>query len=312
MNIKSISLCIGTVKIKMQQLYIVNIFERKIGIGRIADTQINQRILNALNEIPFHSIRILSNMLKIPKTTVYNHISSMGFIIKHLRFVPHMLNNSQKVQRVEYSKQLLNVIKQARHQSWTFFLTGDESWFYFMNNYEQQWLHPNEKPSTRPKTIISTPKRMLTVFWSPIVFRIVEMLPKGQHFNSEYFINTILQKIVDTHPPPTLNQPKRNFIIHIDNATPRRSLASKNFASKNILKFCPHPAFSPDLAPSDFYLFGKVKHLLQGKEFESEEELFEAIIEILNDISKDELLSVMDQWERRLKVCISNGGDYIE
>ena len=81
---------------------------------------------------------------------------------------------------------------------------------------------------------------------------------------------------------------------------------------KNRLNFCSHPAFSPDLAPSDFYLFGKVKHLLQGKEFESEEELFEAIIEILNGISKEELLSVIDEWERQIRACISNGGNYVD
>lgn len=289
-----------------------DIFERKTGSGRISDLQIDQRILNALNEMPFHSIRTLSNQLKIPKTTVFNHMRSMGFIIKHLRFVPHTLNDSQKVQRVNYSKHLLDIIKQARHQSWAFFLTGDESWFYFINDFEQQWLQPNEKPSTKPKTIISTPKRMLTVFWSPLGFRIVEMLPKGQRFNSEYFISSILQKIVDTQPPPVLNQPKRNVVIHMDNATPHRSLAARDFAKKNRLNFCPHPAFSPDLAPSDFYLFGKVKHLLQGKEFESEEELFEAIIEILNGISKEELLSVIDEWERRLNACISNGGNYVD
>lgn len=86
-----------------------------------------------------------------------------------------------------------------------------------------------KKPTTKPKTIISTPKRMLTVFWSPLEFRIVEMLPKGQCFNSEYFISSILQKIVDTQPLPVLNHPKRNDVIHIDNATPHRSLATRDF-----------------------------------------------------------------------------------
>jgi hypothetical protein len=36
----------------------------------------------------------------------------------------------------------------------------------------------------------------------------------------------------------------------------------------------PHPPYSPDLAPSDFYLFGKVKNLLTGKKFASADDFF--------------------------------------
>ncbi|GFO45748.1 histone-lysine N-methyltransferase SETMAR [Plakobranchus ocellatus] len=35
----------------------------------------------------------------------------------------------------------------------------------------------------------------------------------------------------------------------------------------------PHPAHSPDLAPSDFHLFGHLKHHLRAKKFEDEDEL---------------------------------------
>lgn len=48
--------------------------------------------------------------------------------------------------------------------------------------------------------------------------------------------------------------------LHMGNACLHRSKDSQYFASKNGLSFCPHPEFSPDLAPSDFNLFGnKIK-----------------------------------------------------
>ena len=50
--------------------------------------------------MPFHSIRSLSTALKIPKSTIFDHLHKMGFIVEHLRFVPHTLSPSQKVQRV--------------------------------------------------------------------------------------------------------------------------------------------------------------------------------------------------------------------
>jgi hypothetical protein len=40
------------------------------------------------------------------------------------------------------------------------------------------------------------------------------------------------------------------------------------------------PPFSPDLAPSDFYLFGKVKTTLMGSVFENEQELLDELSSI--------------------------------
>ena len=38
-------------------------------------------------------------------------------------------------------------------------------------------------------------------------------------------------------------------------------------------KLLPHPSYSPDLAPSDYYLFAGLKRMLQGKRFDSNEEV---------------------------------------
>ena len=37
----------------------------------------------------------------------------------------------------------------------------------------------------------------------------------------------------------------------------------------------PHPPYSPDLAPSDFFLFSNLKRMLAGKKFFADEEVFE-------------------------------------
>jgi hypothetical protein len=42
----------------------------------------------------------------------------------------------------------------------------------------------------------------------------------------------------------------------------------------------PHPAFSPKLGSSNFFLFGALKGQLSGRMFESLDELIEAIGEI--------------------------------
>jgi len=52
----------------------------------------------------------------------------------------------------------------------------------------------------------------------------------------------------------------------------------------------PHPSYSPDLAPSDFFLFPKLKMKLKGRRFQTEEiqAKSQAILNTLqeNDFSK--------------------------
>jgi hypothetical protein len=74
----------------------------------------------------------------------------------------------------------------------------------------------------------------------------------------------------------------------------------------------PQPPFSPDLAPSDFYLFGKPKTTLMGSVFENEPELLDGIMRVLDRRTRDELESAFEEWVARLDVCIHRGGDYVE
>jgi hypothetical protein len=53
------------------------------------------------------------------------------------------------------------------------------------------------------------------------------------------------------------------------------------FCTKNRLQLTVHPAYSPDLAPSDIFLLGHVKRCLYGIDFPSHNELLTAIHEIV-------------------------------
>lgn len=71
------------------------------------------------------------------------------------------------------------------------------------------------------------------------------------------------------------------------------------------------PPFSPDIAASDFYLFGFLKDRLAGQVFESAYELFEGITQILNKIPQETLINVFHEWKERLRQVIEKNGEYI-
>jgi histone-lysine N-methyltransferase SETMAR len=150
---------------------------------------------------------------------------------------------------------------------------------------------------------------MLTVFWSPRGFFLTEALPKGQTFNSQYYSQTILHTLSRRLPPLS---GFRKHLVHVDNASPHRSQFTMEHPKKFRFKSVPHPPFSPDLAPSDFYLFGTIKGKRQGKKFATPDDLVSEVISIVAFISRTELAKAFDEWERRLKRCIELGGDYVD
>jgi hypothetical protein len=203
----------------------------------------------------------------------------------------------------EHGRSLLRDLHQARDQGWRYFLTGDESWFFYVTDFERMWVPEGQRPQSWPRTIISTATVMVSIFSSPIGFPVITALPPKTSFSSVYFCDHIIPKIV-AGLPFDLAQSPRKLMLHMDNANPHRAHASLECFEKYRIRPIDHSPSSPDLAPSDYYLFGKLEGAFAGREFASTKELLLAIKEVTGSIERDELESVFDAWERRLIQCI--------
>jgi len=73
-----------------------------------------------------------------------------------------------------------------------------------------------------------------------------------------------------------------------------------------------HPPYSPDLAPSDFYLFPKLKLFLAGQRFSSNQEAIAAVEGYFADLTKNPYRDGIMALEHRWNKCISVKGDYVE
>ena len=74
----------------------------------------------------------------------------------------------------------------------------------------------------------------------------------------------------------------------------------------------PHPAYSPDPAPSDFFLFPNLKKDIRGLHFRSDEEVVTAVEEWVNGKDADFISSGLMALEHRWSKCITLEGNYIE
>ncbi|UYV66603.1 hypothetical protein LAZ67_4002270 [Cordylochernes scorpioides] len=63
----------------------------------------------------------------------------------------------------------------------------------------------------------------------------------------------------------------------IDNVRPHTAQQTLAHISRYGWTLMPHPDYNPDLAPSDFYMFHKLKNYLRGKTFENDEMIFHEV-----------------------------------
>jgi hypothetical protein len=61
-------------------------------------------------------------------------------------------------------------------------------------------------------------------------------------------------------------------------------------------KRLPYPVYRPDLAPSDFFLFGYLKEKLTAFHCTTRDELKSVIIIIFNEFDRETLLAVFNSW----------------
>jgi hypothetical protein len=81
-----------------------------------SNTVIDNAIFDGLEKQPFSSIRELAKLACIPTTTVHRHLTRpLGFVAKHLRWVPHTLTDTETAQGLTLSNKLLDKLRSIRH-----------------------------------------------------------------------------------------------------------------------------------------------------------------------------------------------------
>ena len=74
------------------------------------------------------------------------------------------------------------------------------------------------------------------------------------------------------------------------------------------LSVYPHPPCSPNLAPSNFWLFPKIR----GYRYETDEEMKEAVIKVIDTLTQEDFHGAFQKLLEQYNKFIAAGGDYFE
>ena len=283
------------------------IMSRAVGVlprprGRPRHDWLDEKISDVHSETPDISARAIAKRLEAPRETIREHLQGLGGKFKRAHTVPHALTSAQKRCRVVMAQKLLEHLRDKKKWPQTF--TGDESWITFEQSSDGHWVFPGDPDPVRVAPQQGAEKCMLITFFSTGGFKIIDFLTKETTANAEYcceLFRTLGREVS-----------RRPLWLHMDNAPPHRAKCTQMLLNGMQITTLPHPPYSPDLAPSDFWLFGHLKEILKGTRFTTADELAEAVRRELHNFKPHLLRRVYNSWIRRLQECIRNNGEYVE
>ena len=149
---------------------------------------------------------------------------------------------------------------------------------------------------------------MGTVFWDAEGLILAEFLECGQTITAARYVHT-LHKL---HRALRDTRPGQNIIILHDNACPHAACLTSEAIAKMGWEVLPHPSYCPDLAPSDYHLFGFVKDQLRGQRYETTEAIQKAVCQCLQTAGMDFYCRVISKFPECWEKCVQRSGDYVE
>jgi len=149
------------------------------------------------------------------------------------------------------------------------------------------------------------------IFWDQDGILLTDYLPKGQTISAEYY-SSLLVQLKDILKEKRRGKVTKVVLFLHDNAPAHRTLATQKKLAYLGFQCLDHPPYSPDLAPSDYHLFPRLKKQLKGRHFSSDAEVIAAAETWLDGQLSDFILRGLQKLEQRAKKCIELRGEYVE
>jgi len=265
-----------------------------------------------LDEDDTQTQRQLAEALGVQQQAISKRLRAMGKIQKCGKWVPHELTERQMENRKVTCEMLLQRYKRKSflHR----IVTSDEKWIYLENpKRKKSWVSPGEASTSTARPNRFGRKAMLCVWWDQTGVIYFELLKPGETVNAVRYqqqINDLSRAIAENRPEYQERQ-KRVILLH-DNASSHKSKVVRDTVENLQWEVLHHAAYSPDLAPSDYYLFASLGHALSERRFDSNENLQKWLTEWFTTKDSQFYWRGIHKLPERWQKCVENDGKYFE
>jgi len=138
--------------------------------------------------------------------------------------------------------------------------------------------------------------------WQGVIHK--EFVPEGETISAVYYkgvMEKLLNRIRRVRPGMCENG---DWFLLYDNALSHNATIVKQFLAQRNVTVLDHSPYSPDFAPTDYFLFRKVKSHLKGGLFDSISDIQKAVTSTSNTIAKDDFYTGIQKLYDRANLCL--------
>ena len=173
------------------------------------------------------------------------------------RWVPHLLTEEQKTQRLKCARELLKTYNGCNIRVISNLQTGDETWVHMFEPQRRadnkQWKRIDQKRPCIAKRTISSKNMLYAIFFSSSGPVVQVPCPSGHTVTGRSYKNSVLKKVKEFY---NKKRPSKGWSeVHLlhDNASSHKCEVVKSFLASEKVKILNHPPYSPDLSPCGFF-----------------------------------------------------------
>jgi len=189
---------------------------------------------------------------------------------------PTFLTPVQKSFRVDTCSELLAIYSATPDNVLSRIITGDETWIHHWDSYtiqeSTQWKHVNSPPPRKFRTQPSARKSWPQFFWDCKGVLLVDYIPRKTIMTGPYY-GEVLTNLRQAAKEKRRGMLTRGPLLLHDNALAHMSQVAQAIVKDIEFEQLSSPPYSPDLTPSDFYLFRHLKQHLRGTRFFDDDKL---------------------------------------
>lgn len=272
----------------------------------------DEKLMDIVREHRRISVKLLANCLKISVGSVHAKLKDLGIRKLCSRFVPRFLTGEMMQNRLESCQKNLKIWEEHGDKFLHNIITEDETplSMYLPESKREsaEWKLPGEKPSLKMRSGTSHGRTwMLSIFWDANGVLSMDFADKHTTINAKYYSDLIVAARRERRKSKGLPL----WFLH-DNAPVHTAAISRAAIDNSGFTPLYHAPYSPDLAPSDFWLFQSLKKHLRGQRFSDSNELRDTVEKFLADCPKkffqDAFLELVTRWKR----CVERNGSYVE
>lgn len=268
-------------------------------------------VLAEIEANPTMTTRMLSENFNCSHTAIEGILHAAGLRVRHGKWVPHDLTPAQKKKRKDGADELL-----TRQRSQPFLhriVTCDEKWIPLDNRRcSNQWLATGQRPKATSKPEAHQKKVMLCVWWWVGGIIHWELLENGLSITAELYMAQLDRVQAKIRHQSDRSLFRRGVILQQDNARPH--IANRTMAKIEELGWerLIHPPYSPDIAPSDYYLFRSLQHSVAGKRFSEVKEVKKHLSEYFASKSAAWYRRGIEKLSEKWQKTIDSNGAYFD